>query len=159
MMAGLLLLNLILALTWAALQGELNAANVVMGFLVSAALIYLFRRMFFRPLYFRKGVLGLTLALVFIKELIKSNIAVLRVVLNPWLRVRSGVIAVPTELTNDVALTMLANMITLTPGTLTLDISLDRRYLYVHTLNLDDPEDVKQEIHQAFEVYLRELSR
>ena len=110
--------------------------------------------MFFRPLYFRKGVLGLTLALVFIKELIKSNIAVLRVVLNPWLRVRSGVIAVPTELTNDVALTMLANMITLTPGTLTLDISPDRRYLYVHTLNLDDPEDVKQEIRQAFEVYL-----
>ena len=159
MMAGLLLLNLILALTWAALQGELNAANLVIGFLVSAALIYLFRRMFFRPLYFRKGVLGLTLALVFIKELIKSNIAVLRVVLNPWLRVRSGVIAVPTELTNDVALTMLANMITLTPGTLTLDISPDRRYLYVHTLNLDDPEEVKQEIRQAFEVYLRELSR
>ena len=82
-MAGLLLLNLILALTWAALQGELNAANLVIGFLVSAALIYLFRRMFFRPLYFRKVVLGLTLALVFIKELLKSNIAVLRVVLNP----------------------------------------------------------------------------
>jgi multicomponent Na+:H+ antiporter subunit E len=73
--------------------------------------------------------------------------------------VRSGVIAVPTELTSDLALTVLANMITLTPGTLTLDISLDRRYLYVHTLNLDDPEDVKQEIRQAFEVYLRELSR
>lgn len=146
-------------LMWAALQGKINAANLVIGFLVSAALIYLFRRMFFRPLYFRKGVLGLTLALVFIKELIKSNIAVLRVVLNPWLRVRSGVVAVPTELTNDVALTVLANMITLTPGTLTLDISPDRRYLYVHTLNLDDVEEVKQEIRQAFEVYLRELSR
>ena len=57
------------------------------------------------------------------------------------------------------ALTVLANMITLTPGTLTLDISPDRRYLYVHTLNLDDPEEVKQEIRLAFEGYLRELSR
>jgi multicomponent Na+:H+ antiporter subunit E len=159
MMAGLLLLNLVLAMTWAALQGELSVANLAIGFGISAALIYLFRRMFFRPRYFRKGVVGLTLAAVFIKEIIKSNIAVLCVVLNPWLRVRSGVIAVPTELTDDVALTMLANMITLTPGTLTLDISPDRRYLYVHTLNLDDPEDVKREIHQAFEVYLRELSR
>jgi multicomponent Na+:H+ antiporter subunit E len=158
-MVGLLLLNLILALTWAALQGELNVANLVIGFLVSAVLIFLFRRMFFGSLYFRKVLLGLTLTLVFIKELIKSNIAVLRVVLNPRLRVRSGVIAVPTELTNDVALTILANMITLTPGTLTLDISPDRRYLYVHTLNLDDPEDVKQKIRLAFEVYLRELSR
>jgi multicomponent Na+:H+ antiporter subunit E len=80
-------------------------------------------------------------------------------VLNPWLRVRSGVIAVPTERTNEVALTMLANMITLTPGTLTLDISPDRRYLYGQTLNLDDPEDVKQESRLAFEVSLRELSR
>jgi multicomponent Na+:H+ antiporter subunit E len=158
-MIGLLLLNLILALMWAALQGDLNAINFFSGFLISAAVIYIFRRMFFRPLYFKKAALGVTLALVFIKELIKSNIAVLRVVLSPRLRVRSGVVAVPTELTNDVALTMLANMITLTPGTLTLDISPDRRYLFVHTLNLDDPEDVKQQIRQAFEVYLRELSR
>jgi multicomponent Na+:H+ antiporter subunit E len=158
-MVGLFLLNLILALTWAALQGELNVLNLVIGFLVGAAVIYLFRRMFFRPSYFRKVQLGVILVLVFFKELIKSNIAVLRVVLSPRLRVRSGVIAVPTELTNDVALTMLANMITLTPGTLTLDISPDRRYLYVHTLNLDDPEDVKEEIRTAFEVYLRELSR
>jgi multicomponent Na+:H+ antiporter subunit E len=96
---------------------------------------------------------------VFFKELLMANIAVLRVVFSPRARVSSGVIALPTELTNDVALTMLANMITLTPGTLTLDISPDRRYLYVHTLNLDDPEKVKEEIHRAFEVYLRELSR
>ena len=158
-MIGLLLLNLILALTWAALQGELSAINVASGFVVGAAIIYIFRRMFFRPLYFRKTRLGVTLALVFIKELVKSNIAVLRVVLSARQQVRSGVIAVPTELTSDLALTMLANMITLTPGTLTLDISEDRRYLFVHTLNLDDPEDVKREIRMAFEVYLRELSR
>jgi multicomponent Na+:H+ antiporter subunit E len=158
-MLGLFLLNLILALMWAALQGDLNTINLVIGFLVGGATIYLFRRMFFQPLYFHELGLGVKLLLVFIKELTKSNIAVLRVVLSPRLRVRSGVIAVPTELTNDVALTMLANMITLTPGTLTLDIAPDRRYLFVHTLNLDDPEDVKQEIRQAFEVYLRELSR
>ena len=158
-MIGLLLLNLILALTWAALQGELSAINVASGFLVGAAIIYIFRRMFFRPLYFRKTRLGVTLALVFIKELVKANIAVLRVVISRRPYVRSGVIAVPTELTSDLALTMLANMITLTPGTLTLDISADRRYLFVHTLNLDDPEDVKREIRMAFEVYLRELSR
>ena len=151
--------SLLLALAWAALQGELSAINVASGFLVGAAIIYIFRRMFFRPLYFRKTRLGVTLALVFIKELVKANIAVLRVVLSRRPYVRSGVVAVPTELTSDLALTMLANMITLTPGTLTLDISADRRYLFVHTLNLDDPEDVKREIRMAFEVYLRELSR
>ena len=101
----------------------------------------------------------MTLTLVFFKELCKANLSVLRVVFSPRLRIRSGVIAVPTDLKSDLALTLLANMITLTPGTLTLDISPDRRYLFVHTLNLEDPEDVKREIYRAFEVYLRELSR
>ena len=158
-MIGLFLLNLILALMWTALQGELNATDFVIGFLVSAAMIYLFRPMFFEPRYFTKVVLALKLMLVFFRELLKSNLSVLRIVISPRLQVRSGVIAVPTELTNDMALTALANMITLTPGTLTLDISPDRRYLFVHTLNLDDPEAVKREIRMAFEVYLRELSR
>jgi multicomponent Na+:H+ antiporter subunit E len=156
---SLFLLNLILALTWAALQGELTATNFVIGFLVSAAVIYVFRQMFFEPRYFTKIGLSMKLILVFFKELLKANLSVLKIVISPRLRVRSGVIAVPTELRNDVALTLLANMITLTPGTLTLDISPDRRYLFVHTLNLDDPEDVKREIRMAFEVYLQELSR
>jgi multicomponent Na+:H+ antiporter subunit E len=156
---SLFLLNLILALTWAALQGELSATNFVIGFLVSAAVIYVFRQMFFEPRYFTKIGLAIKLVLVFFKELIKANLSVLKIVISPGLRVRSGVIAVPTELRTDVALTLLANMITLTPGTLTLDISADRRYLFVHTLNLDDPEDVKREIRMAFEVYLQELSR
>lgn len=159
MIIGLFLLNLILALTWAALQGELNATNFVIGFLVSAAVIYVFRQMFFEPRYFSKIGLVMKLVLVFLKELIKANLSVLKIVISPRLRVRSGVIAVPTDLRNDVALTLLANMITLTPGTLTLDISPDRRYLFVHTLNLDDPEDVKREIRMAFEVYLQALSR
>jgi multicomponent Na+:H+ antiporter subunit E len=158
-MLGLFLLNIILALTWAALQGQLDVANFVIGFLVSAGLIYLFRKMFFASLYFHKVALVGKLLLIFTWELIKSNIAVLKVVMSPSIRVDSGVIAVPTELTDELALISLANMITLTPGTLTLDISPDRRYLFVHTLNLDDPEAVKRDIQTSFERYLRELSQ
>ena len=158
-MVGLFLLNLVLALMWTALQGELNAANFVVGFLLSALSIYIFRPMFFRAVYFRKIALGVRLLVVFLKELTLSNLAVLRVVLSRRIRVHSGVIALRTELTHEVALTVLANMITLTPGTLTLDISPDRRYLFVHTLNLDDPEEVKRDIQRAFERHLRELSR
>jgi multicomponent Na+:H+ antiporter subunit E len=134
-------------------------ANFAIGFVVSAGLIYMFQRMFLQPHYFRKSALGVKLLLVFLRELIKSNIAVLKVVMSPRIRVRSGVIALPTELTDELALTLLANMITLTPGTLTLDISPDRRYLFVHTLNLDHPETLKQDIQRSFEQYLRELSR
>jgi multicomponent Na+:H+ antiporter subunit E len=158
-MLRLFLLNIVLALTWTALQGQLDVANFIIGFVASAGLIYLFQRMFFQPSYFRKTALASRLLLVFGWELVKANIAVLKVVLRPRIRVRSGVIAVPTELTDALALTALANLITLTPGTLTLDISPDRRYLFVHTLNLDDPEAVKRDIQMGFERYLRELSQ
>jgi multicomponent Na+:H+ antiporter subunit E len=158
-MVRLFLLNLILALTWAALQGGLTATNLVAGFLIGGLAIYLFRAMFFRPLYFRKIALGAKLLVVFLHQLLRANLAVLKVVLSPRIRVRSGVIALPTELTDEVALTVLANMITLTPGTLTLDISPDRRYLYVHTLNLEEPEAVKRDIQRSFERYLKALSR
>ncbi|HXH08299.1 MAG TPA: Na+/H+ antiporter subunit E [Alphaproteobacteria bacterium] len=158
-MIQLFLLNHILALIWAALQGELNTTNLVTGFVIGGLTIYLFRAMFFQPLYFRKIAVGMKLLLVFLYELIMSNLAVLRVVLSPRIEVHSGVIAVPTELTDEVALTVLANMITLTPGTLTLDISPDRRYLFVHTLNLEHPEAVKRDIQVSFERYLRELSQ
>jgi len=158
-MIGLLLVNLVLALTWVALQGDLNAINFVVGFLVSALVIYVFRQTFFRPLYFRKTALAAKLVAVFIYELIMANLSVLRIVFSRRIEVRSGVIAFPTALRDEVALTMLANLITLTPGTLTLDISPDKRYLFVHTLNLEDPEEIKRDIHRAFEQYLRELSR
>lgn len=158
-MIGLFLLNLLLALTWAALQGDLNATNLLVGFLMSALAIYMFRQMFFRPSYFRKIGVAAKLVVVFLRELVKANLSVLAIVLSRRIRVRSGVIALPTNLTHDIALTMLANMITLTPGTITLDISPDKRYLFVHTLNLEDPEEVKRDIQMAFEQYLRELSR
>lgn len=133
--------------------------NLVVGFVVSALVIYAFRAMFFQPRSFHKIAVAVKLALVFARELIKANLSVLKIVLSREIRVRSGVIALPTELHHDIALTALANMITLTPGTLTLDISPDKRCLFIHTLDLEDPEEVKQAIQMAFERYLRELSR
>jgi multicomponent Na+:H+ antiporter subunit E len=64
---------------------------------------------------------------------------------------RPGVVAVPLELQTDAAITLLANLITLTPGTLSLDVSADRRVLYVHTMYLDDVEQFRREIKEGFE--------
>ena len=99
------------------------------------------------------------LACRFLYELVLANLSVARIVLSPSLPIRPGIIAYETKLTSDLALTSLANMITLTPGTLTLDISEDRRYLYVHTLNIQDPVEVAESIRQAFELSLLELER
>ncbi len=108
---------------------------------------------------FRKTYYTLRLVLSFVVELILSNIAVARVVLSSPLDVRPGIVAYQTELRSDLAITFLANLITLTPGTLTLDVARDRRVLYIHTLNVESPSSVVASIRRAFEQYLLELER
>lgn len=99
------------------------------------------------------------LLLSFVYELLASNIAVLRIVLRPRIRIQPGIVAFHTELRSEAAITCLANMITLTPGTLTLDVSEDRSTLFIHTLDVESPEAVCRLIHETFERHLLELER
>ena len=91
---------------------------------------------------------------VFIKELIVSNIDVAGRVINPRLPIKPGIVKVKTKLNSRIAKTILANSITLTPGTLTVDIKDE--YLYIHWIEIkhDDLEGATQDIVSKFEKYL-----
>ena len=95
----------------------------------------------------------------FVYALVVANLAVARTVLSPSLDIRPGVVAFPTTLSSDLAITTLANMITLTPGTLTVDVSEDRRTLFIHTLNIVSSEEVVASIRRTFERHISELER
>ena len=95
----------------------------------------------------------------FAVELLAANWAVLRIVVSPRLALRPGILAYHTELRTDLAKTWLANMITLTPGTLTLYVSEDRQTLYIHTLDIDDTQKIGDSIRHAFEAKLLELEK
>ncbi len=90
----------------------------------------------------------------FALELVKANLAVARAVLKTRIDVQPGIVAYPTKLHTNWGITILANMITLTPGTLTIDVSADRRTLYIHTLDVGDPAEVVRSIRSAFETKL-----
>jgi len=107
----------------------------------------------------RKLVVAVSLLGRFVVELVVANLAVLKIVLKPRLSVRPGIIAFRTELRTDTAKTWLANMITLTPGTLTLFVSDDHSTLYIHTLDIDDTSQIIAGIRTAFESKLLELER
>lgn len=80
----------------------------------------------------------LVLAGLFLLELVRSVRDVTLTVLSPRRSFRSGIIAVPLEIRSEAGITLLANMITLTPGTTTLHVSDDRSTLYVHVMNVSD---------------------
>lgn len=150
-------LNLGLALVWCLLHGDLSLKSLAVGYGLGALIMYVFSRFFDEVIYFRKLWLSLQLIAFFLKELVVANWTVARLVIRPRLRVRPGIIAFPLELEGDLEITLLANLITLTPGTLSIDLSPDRKTLYIHTLDIEDAEEEKRKIKQGFERYLKEI--
>ncbi|RAI32921.1 Na+/H+ antiporter subunit E, partial [Rhodoplanes roseus] len=70
-----------------------------------------------------------------------------------------GLIAYPLRVNRDFEITLLANLITLTPGTLSVDVSEDRRTLYIHAIDVPDPDQLKRDIAQGFERKILEAFR
>lgn len=156
-----LLWNILLALVWVGMTEDYTPRNLMIGFLLGLLILFFARRVVGAPNYLIKvrQVIGLHLFLIW--ELIQANLRVAYEVLTPGYAMRPGVIALPLDATTDAEITLLANLITLTPGTLSLDVSTDRRVLYIHVMHLDD-EDldvVRQKIKDGFERRVLEALR
>ncbi|GAK11425.1 Na+/H+ antiporter subunit E [Geomicrobium sp. JCM 19039] len=153
------LLNVAIMVIWVALQQEYTGSDFLIGYILGMIIVYFFRGILDQPFYLRKGFAILKLVLLFIKELLVANYDMVKVVLNPNLKrdVKPGIIAVPTTLKHDWEITILSMLVTLTPGTLTMDYSADARTLYIHVIHVDDREDVIKDITDSFEKAIREV--
>lgn len=96
---------------------------------------------------------------IFIWELVKANFDVAYRVIHPSMPIKPGIVRLKTELKSDTGLTFLANSITLTPGTLTVDINRDAGILYIHWINVvgSDPDTTFREIGSRFEPMLKKI--
>ncbi len=154
-----LLLNLLLAIAWAALSGSTSAHNLVLGFALGALALFLVREPFGSKAYLWRLWAITSLALLFIKELAMSAIKVATTVLSPEMNLKPGIFAFPLTVDRDFEITLLANMITLTPGTLSVDVSDDHKTLYVHALDCADPDAIRRDIANGFERKIMEAFR
>ncbi len=151
--------NLLLALVWAAVLGELSLLNLGAGFVLGFAILGVSSGLFGSSRYFERSLRFVEFVAFFIGQLVLSSIRVSADVLTPSHRARPGIVAVPLDVEGDGEITLLANLVSLTPGSLSLDVSSDRRTLYVHVMFLDDVETTRREIKDGFERRLLELLR
>lgn len=144
-------LALVLWLTavWVGLWGSVTAANVLGGLAVAAVLLLLLPL----PAGGGHGVVQpgalLRFAVRFLADLVVSSLQVVALVLRPRLALRQGVVAVPVPGASEGLLTLLANAISLTPGTLTLDVDLPSSTLYVHALDVGTAPDGVDELRRG----------
>ncbi|MBK1672438.1 Na+/H+ antiporter subunit E [Ectothiorhodospira shaposhnikovii] len=156
-MIGPLASNILLALVWMGLTGSFTGTNLfiglVLGYLILASAL---RDQPGFAAYTGKIPKAILFIGFFIKELILSNLKVAYDVLTPTYYMKPGVIAFPLEARTDAEITVVANLISLTPGTLSLDVSSDRKVLYIHVMYLENEEEVIESIrymeYRALEV-------
>lgn len=151
----LLIWNLLLAFLWAAMIEDFSIGSLAIGFALGFAVLFIARSLFREEGYFRDLAELVGLAGFFVLELVLANIRMAYFVIMPLNRIRPGVIAIPLESMTDTELTVLANLITLTPGTLSVDAWRDpqsgRRVLYVHVMSYRDADEVRNSIKRGFE--------
>lgn len=153
------LLNTLFAILWVAVSGSATFVNFLFGFLVSALALGLIREQAESVSYLRRIRLIASLVILFFKELALSAWKVALLVTRPNMDLKPGIFAFPLTVQRDFEITLLANLITLTPGTLSVDVSEDRRFLYVHALDCADPEATKRDIASGFEAKILEAFR
>jgi multicomponent Na+:H+ antiporter subunit E len=149
----MLLANILLALAWAALQGVFSLSALVTGAVLGYAILLVL---------VRGGVLGGSpyigrvhrvagLAAFFLWELVRANLRLAHDVATPGYQMKPGIVAVPLDTTKDTEVLLLAMLINLTPGSVALDVSPDRRTMYVHVMYIDTPDAARAEIKNGFE--------
>jgi multicomponent Na+:H+ antiporter subunit E len=153
------LLNIALAFAWAAFTGVFAPGNLLLGFGLGYLALLLARPALDPSPYFGKMRQVLSFTMFFVKELILANLRVAADVVTPTHYMRPRVLAVPLEAQSDVEITALANLISLTPGTLSLDISTDRRVLFIHAMYAADADRIRRDIKRGMERRLLDLVR
>lgn len=146
-----IIFHIVLALLWCMMHSNFHPATFIVGYLLAWASTSMFIILSkYKP--YRMNVWeAIKLFFVFLKEMIVANIQIAYIIISPPMNIRPGLIEYPLDIKNDGAIVLLANMISLTPGTLSVDIAEDRKYIYVHAMVMETPDRLKQKIKETFE--------
>lgn len=150
--------NLLLGLAWVLLSGDFSGLNLLVGLIFGYITLILIEP----QLDSLKGYPARVPRFIgfigfFLKELIQANLRVAFDIVTPPWHMKPGVIAMPLSARTEMEITMVANLISLTPGTLSLDVSDDRKVLYIHAMFLDNEEELRRNLkemeHRALELF------
>ena len=135
--------NVLLAFAWAIINGTPEPREIAVGFVVGFLILWVVSPSEVRSQYHGRLLRMFPFALWYLGDLVQCNLRVARDVLTPVLRNRPGIVAVPLDCETDMEITMVMNLVSLTPGTLSLSLSQDRKTLFVHFMDVD-PEQIDE---------------
>ncbi|SDH46400.1 multisubunit sodium/proton antiporter, MrpE subunit [Alteribacillus persepolensis] len=154
-----IMINLTIAIIWMFLNNAWTFSGFVSGFIIGLGIVYLLRNFFPDRFYFLGVIAIVKLVVIFLRELVLSSVEVIGQILQPSLKIQPGIFAMDIELKKDWEVTVLSCLITLTPGTLVVDVSPNNKTLYIHAMHLGNVEEAKSDIKNTFEKAIKGVSR
>ena len=158
-MRGKFLINIILTIIWVFLTGSFEAINFIFGFAVNFFILWIISSKDGEDKYFKLIPKLISFFFFFLWEVIIANLQVAYEVMTIKHNMKPGIVKVPLDAETNLEITLLANLITLTPGTLSLDVSDDKKVLYIHAMYVHDREEFIKGIKNGFERRLLEILR
>lgn len=158
-MAVQFIANIALGLLWMGLSGAQSLRSFLFGYLLGMLFLFLFNAQNHSARFYMKPVFAvIKLFVIFCWEILISNLNVLIYVFRPLSDLKPGIVAMDVDFKTDFELVLLANLITMTPGTMTLDIADDEKCIYIHALDCSDPESLVQHLRDTFEKTIKEVT-
>lgn len=153
------LLNVLLAFLWVALTGALTLTNIALGYGLGFFILWIKERPNQDKRYFFRVPKIIAFIFFYFSEMVKANLQVAYDVVTPHYFMKPGIVALPLDAKTDFEIYMLSNMISLTPGTLVVDLSTDRKVMFVHVMYLKSKEDFIETTKSGLERKLLEILR
>jgi multicomponent Na+:H+ antiporter subunit E len=147
----MLLGSILLALAWAALQGDISLGDLLVGYAVGYGILAVLAKGGVMPstLVFRTAR-ALGLAAFVARELFIANVRVASDVIGGH-KIEPAVVAIPLDITSDGEILLLSMLINITPGSVTIDLADDRRTLFVHVMHMESADKTRRDIKDGFE--------
>lgn len=155
------MLNVFIALLWTLIsdEEELKFTTLVVGYLVGVVIVFLMHRFFGQRFYLGRFFSLIKLIIIFNVELLLSSVHVIKHILRPKVRIKPGVFKYETKLRGEWEITALAMLLTLTPGSVVMEVTPEGDAFYIHAMDLEESKEMLLNSLDKFERAIMEVTR
>ncbi|MHA6250567.1 Na+/H+ antiporter subunit E [Oceanobacillus sp. CAU 1775] len=154
-------LNIFIAILWTLIsdEQELQFTTFVAGFIVGIGIVFLMHRFFGERFYLARPYALFKLLLIFGRELFTSSILVLSQILSPKINYEPGIIRYETDMRGEWEITMISLLLTLTPGSVVMEVTEEEDALYIHAMDVEQSKEMLLGSLSSFEKAIKEVTR
>jgi len=154
-------LNIFIAFLWTFIsdQPEFNLTTFGAGYIVGIGIVFLMHRFFGDRFYMARPYAFFKLLLIFVRELFSSSILVLSQILSPKVNYEPGIFKYETQMRGEWEITMISLLLTLTPGSVVMEVTPEEDYLYIHGMDVEQSKDMLLKSLHSFEKAIMEVTR